>query len=51
MNDIAATAREPGPDETPEMVEAERQAAQEFIDNGNPFFIPLMECWTETDVK
>lgn len=35
LNDIPATAREAGPDDTPESLEAERQAAQEFIDNGD----------------
>ncbi|EIN12993.1 SNF2 family DNA-dependent ATPase [Punctularia strigosozonata HHB-11173 SS5] len=36
-NDIPATAREPqGPEDTPEKLEAERQAAQEFIDHAEP---------------
>ncbi|KZT63927.1 hypothetical protein DAEQUDRAFT_72465 [Daedalea quercina L-15889] len=36
-NDIPATLREPaGPEDTPEKLEAERQAAQEFIDNAEP---------------
>ena len=35
LNEIPATAREPqGEDDTPEKLEAERQAAQEFIDTG-----------------
>ena len=34
-NDIPATLREPaGPEDTPEKLEEERKAAQEFIDNG-----------------
>jgi SWI/SNF-related matrix-associated actin-dependent regulator of chromatin subfamily A member 5 len=34
-NGIAATTREPaGPEDTPEKLEEERQAAQDFIDNG-----------------
>jgi hypothetical protein len=36
LNEISATVREPqGEDDTPEKLEAERQAAQEFIDTGN----------------
>ncbi|KAI0931115.1 hypothetical protein AcW1_001399 [Taiwanofungus camphoratus] len=36
-NDIPATLREPaGPEDTPEKLEAERQAAQELIDNAEP---------------
>ncbi|KAH9830446.1 SNF2 family DNA-dependent ATPase [Rhodofomes roseus] len=36
-NDIPATLREPaGPEDTPEKLEVERQAAQEFIDNAEP---------------
>ena len=39
-NDIPATLREPaGPEDTPEKLEEERQAAQEFIDNGRPVMI------------
>jgi hypothetical protein len=35
LNEIPATLREPqGEDDTPERLEAERQAAQEFIDTG-----------------
>jgi SWI/SNF-related matrix-associated actin-dependent regulator of chromatin subfamily A member 5 len=34
LNGITAPLREAGPDDTPESLEAERQAAQEFIDNG-----------------
>lgn len=35
LNEIPATLREPaGPEDTPDILEAERQAAQEFIDNG-----------------
>jgi len=35
LNEIPATLREPqGEDDTPEKLEAERQAAQEFIDTG-----------------
>lgn len=33
-NNIAATLREAGPDDTEESLEAERAAAQSFIDNG-----------------
>ncbi|KIJ66629.1 hypothetical protein HYDPIDRAFT_174654 [Hydnomerulius pinastri MD-312] len=37
LNGIAATARESqGPDDTPEKLEAERAAAQEFIDTAEP---------------
>ncbi|KAK7051471.1 chromatin remodeling complex Adenosinetriphosphatase [Paramarasmius palmivorus] len=36
LNGIPATLREPGPDDTPESLEAERVAAQEFIDNAEP---------------
>ncbi|KII93122.1 hypothetical protein PLICRDRAFT_130653 [Plicaturopsis crispa FD-325 SS-3] len=38
LNGISAPLREPQPgtDETPEQLEAERQAAQEFIDNAEP---------------
>ncbi|OJA19787.1 hypothetical protein AZE42_11369 [Rhizopogon vesiculosus] len=37
LNGIAATLRETqGPDDTPETLEAERAAAQEFIDNAEP---------------
>ncbi|RDB30756.1 ISWI chromatin-remodeling complex ATPase ISW2 [Hypsizygus marmoreus] len=37
LNGITATLREPaGPEDTPEKLEAERQAAQEFIDNAEP---------------
>ncbi|EPS99425.1 hypothetical protein FOMPIDRAFT_161571 [Fomitopsis schrenkii] len=36
-NDIPATLRDPaGPEDTPEKLEEERQAAQEFIDNAEP---------------
>jgi hypothetical protein len=36
LNEILATIREPqGEDDTPEKLEAERQAAQDFIDTGN----------------
>jgi hypothetical protein len=35
LNGITATLREPtGPDDTPEKLEEERLAAQDFIDNG-----------------
>jgi len=35
LNEIPATLREPqGEDDTPEKLEAEQQAAQEFIDTG-----------------
>jgi len=34
LNGIPATLREAGPDDTPEVLEAERQAAQDFIDAG-----------------
>lgn len=38
MNDIPAVTREPaGPEDTPEKLEEERKAAQEFIDNGGSF--------------
>ncbi|CCM03819.1 uncharacterized protein FIBRA_05968 [Fibroporia radiculosa] len=37
QNDIPATLRESaGPEDTPEKLEAERQAAQEYIDNAEP---------------
>ncbi|GLB43776.1 putative HAND [Lyophyllum shimeji] len=37
LNGIPAALREPaGPEDTPEKLEAERQAAQEFIDNAEP---------------
>ncbi|OCH89738.1 SNF2 family DNA-dependent ATPase [Obba rivulosa] len=37
LNDIPATLREPvGPEDTPEKLEEERRAAQEFIDNAEP---------------
>ncbi|KAG5652539.1 hypothetical protein H0H81_004649 [Sphagnurus paluster] len=37
LNGISATLREPvGPEDTPEKLEAERQAAQDFIDNAEP---------------
>ncbi|PPQ92882.1 hypothetical protein CVT25_009769 [Psilocybe cyanescens] len=37
LNGIPAVAREPaGPEDTPEILEAERQAAQEFIDEAEP---------------
>ncbi|KAG2134024.1 SNF2 family N-terminal domain-containing protein [Suillus bovinus] len=36
QNGITATPREPGPDDTPEKLEAERAAAQEFIDTAEP---------------
>ncbi|KAI0321200.1 P-loop containing nucleoside triphosphate hydrolase protein [Amylostereum chailletii] len=37
LNEIPATLREPqGEEDTPEKLEAERQAAQEFIDNAEP---------------
>ncbi|KAL1681451.1 SNF2 family N-terminal domain-containing protein [Schizophyllum commune] len=37
LNDIKATTREPaGPEDTPEKLEEERQAAQEFIDTAEP---------------
>ncbi|KAG2133375.1 SNF2 family N-terminal domain-containing protein [Suillus cothurnatus] len=36
QNGITATLREPGPDDTPEKLEAERAAAQEFIDTAEP---------------
>ncbi|KAF9466575.1 SNF2 family DNA-dependent ATPase [Collybia nuda] len=37
LNGITATLREPvGPDDTPEKLEEERQAAQDFIDNAEP---------------
>lgn len=37
LNDIPATLREPaGPEDTPEKLEAERQAAQAFIDSAEP---------------
>ncbi|KAH9485950.1 ISWI chromatin-remodeling complex ATPase ISW2 [Psilocybe cubensis] len=37
LNGIPAVAREPaGPEDTPEVLEAERQAAQEFIDEAEP---------------
>ncbi|ESK92420.1 chromatin remodelling complex atpase chain isw1 [Moniliophthora roreri MCA 2997] len=36
LNGITATLREAGPDDTPESLEAERAAAQEFIDNAEP---------------
>jgi hypothetical protein len=34
LNDITAPLRETTEGETPEQLEAERQAAQDFIDNG-----------------
>jgi SWI/SNF-related matrix-associated actin-dependent regulator of chromatin subfamily A member 5 len=34
LNGINASIREAGPDDTPEMLEVERLAAQEFIDSG-----------------
>ena len=41
-NDIPATLREPaGPEDTPEKLEEERQAAQEYIDNGRTFLLSL----------
>ncbi|KAG6369222.1 Homeodomain-like protein [Boletus reticuloceps] len=37
LNGIAATTREPqGPDDTPEKLQAERAAAQEFVDTAGP---------------
>ncbi|KAF8232381.1 SNF2 family DNA-dependent ATPase [Tricholoma matsutake] len=37
LNGIVATVREPqGPEDTPEKLEEERQAAQDFIDNAEP---------------
>ncbi|KAG1746247.1 SNF2 family N-terminal domain-containing protein [Suillus occidentalis] len=36
QNGITATLRESGPDDTPEKLEAERAAAQEFIDTAEP---------------
>ncbi|THH20194.1 hypothetical protein EW146_g1133 [Bondarzewia mesenterica] len=36
LNDIPATLREAGPDDTPEMLEAERKLAQDFIDSAEP---------------
>ncbi|KAL6303969.1 SNF2 family DNA-dependent ATPase [Sparassis latifolia] len=37
LNEIPATLREPaGPEDTPEKLEEERQAAQDFIDNAEP---------------
>ncbi|KAF4613338.1 hypothetical protein D9613_011056 [Agrocybe pediades] len=37
LNGITATTREPaGPEDTPEVLEAERKAAQEFIDEAEP---------------
>jgi SWI/SNF-related matrix-associated actin-dependent regulator of chromatin subfamily A member 5 len=39
LNEILATIREPqGEDDTPEKLEAERQAAQDFIDTGTRHF-------------
>ncbi|KAK7470113.1 chromatin remodeling complex Adenosinetriphosphatase [Stygiomarasmius scandens] len=35
-NGITATVRDPGPDDTPELLEKERAAAQEFIDTAEP---------------
>jgi len=34
LNGIGASTREPQPDDTPEKLEEERLAAQEFIDTG-----------------
>ena len=43
MNDIPAVTREPaGPEDTPEKLEEERKAAQEFIDNGGSFLTCLL---------
>ena len=40
LNEIPATVREAqGEDDTPETLEAERQAAQEFIDTGKPHIV------------
>ncbi|KAI0814754.1 SNF2 family DNA-dependent ATPase [Irpex lacteus] len=36
LNEISATTREAGPDDTPEKLEEERKAAQELIDNAEP---------------
>ncbi|KAH9077177.1 P-loop containing nucleoside triphosphate hydrolase protein [Lactarius deliciosus] len=36
LNEIAATMRDQGDDDTPEKLEAERQAAQDFIDTAEP---------------
>ncbi|KAF9651344.1 hypothetical protein BDM02DRAFT_3091354 [Thelephora ganbajun] len=36
LNEIPATVREAGPDDSPEDLEKERQAAQEIIDNAEP---------------
>ena len=36
MNEIPATLREAGPDDSTEDLEKERQAAQEVIDNAEP---------------
>ncbi|KAH8999110.1 P-loop containing nucleoside triphosphate hydrolase protein [Lactarius akahatsu] len=36
LNEIAATVRDQGDDDTPEKLEAERQAAQDFIDTAEP---------------
>ncbi|KDQ53568.1 hypothetical protein JAAARDRAFT_72523 [Jaapia argillacea MUCL 33604] len=36
LNEIPATLREAGPDDTPESLEAERQAEQDVIDNAEP---------------
>ena len=40
LNAITATLREPaGPEDTPEKLEEERVAAQEFIDNGQSYHL------------
>jgi SWI/SNF-related matrix-associated actin-dependent regulator of chromatin subfamily A member 5 len=42
LNEIPAVAREPaGPEDTPEKLEEERLAAQEFIDTGALALYPL----------
>jgi SWI/SNF-related matrix-associated actin-dependent regulator of chromatin subfamily A member 5 len=54
--------RDGGPDDTPESLEADRQAAQEFIDNGTwrvfsseknslMDFLPIAEPLTEEEVE
>jgi hypothetical protein len=42
LNGIPATVREAGPEDTPELLEAERQNAQEFIDNGDLVPVPVL---------
>ena len=55
MNDIPAVTREPaGPEDTPEKLEEERKAAQEFIDNRAHEALHLIEVlllWARHDAS